>query len=350
MLESNWKTLKGGLRDSRALVSKKEVDMRASKQVAYQSQRENSKRQQFTPSGDLSFESEHRSRREHTNNQSPEDLKRKLGIEIGPKREMRNLDTKMPVIKEKKAYAEESNHKDRSIDHVSLNSIPENRSIVVNQFNISPKLIKQHSNEASIQEDVKSSQLSLIKAKSDNQRMMKNSSKLFEADKYKSMKSELSIVENIEDDKEILPVEKAPETKKTMNSVASLKNFTKKNNLDQETVKKTTASKGFERDLAKKDKIVDSPSISESRATDRTEPKSTRTITQEDSKPKPTANRGDIDITLKNDVEIVECVEEKMQSIIKLLEQIEKVKKIDLKPQKELFNKQLKVVIKKINT
>lgn len=312
--------------------------------------RQVSKPKHFTPTRENSYQSEPRIKNDkNLNTELPDELKRKLGIEIGVKREPRNIDSRMPVIKEHNARAEQSNNKHNYTEQSSLNNIPENSSLILNEFNVKPKLVSHTSNDYQ-NEEMKSGQLSLMKARSDNQKANRANNKLFESDRLKPMKSEVSLGENKSDVAIPIPIEKIVDTKKNLVSMPSVKNFAKKSNIEHDKIKKITSSKGFDKEIVRREKPMVSTPNNETKTTDRMEISSTNKSTQgNDTKPKPTANKGEIDINMKNDIEISACLEEKIQGVIKMLDQIEKLKKIDLKPQKELFNKQLKVIIKKLN-
>ena len=54
------------------------------------------------------------------------------------------------------------------------------------------------------------------------------------------------------------------------------------------------------------------------------------------------------DVRFLNNEEIAALLRERIKPVLGIIGQLEKLRKINLKPQKELFNKQIKAVINKI--
>ena len=284
----------------------------------------------------------------NVDNESPDDLRKKLGIEIKPGRDDKNIQLKMPRIEEHRPNAEESNRKNKSNEKPSLNSLSKNHSLIINQFNTSPKQIS-HNNVEPIQKDeMKSSQLSLLKARSEHQKNTTSTSHLFEPDKLKLFKAESTIDEDKEKNNNSPQINNCTESKGTLTSLPSTKNFNKKRPLVKKTMKKTTSNRGFEKEFDRNDKNIPLTPTNEIVVSDKHSLNNSKTVKRSESNSKSITTKGEIDISLKNDLEIAQCLEDRMQNMLKLIEQIEKIKKVDLKPQKELFNKQLKVIIKKI--
>ena len=275
----------------------------------------------MTPPRDAGYRSEARARPDNAAvSDSSDDLKRRLGIEIGAKREGRQMVSRMPVIKETVAHAEASDRKDDACERQM--HTPDRSPPLLNEFNARGKLASQTSNEF-FNDEPKVGATSLMKARSDNQRANRTPNRLFESERTKPAQSDTSFSDKRGDEDALS--DKLNDTKKSINSMHSVKNFTKKQTSEAESGRRFENIKTSERE----------PKASEQPSTTTEKPKA--------------GNAKDVDLSLKNDVEIAGMLEEKIQGVLRMMEQVEKLKKIDLKPQKELFNKQLKVIIKKLS-
>ena len=278
--------------------------------------------------------------------QSPDDLRKKLGIEIKQGRDDKNIPSKMPRTKQNLVHAEESDRENKSIEKASLNSLSENHSLVNNQFNTSSKQFFENNVDPIHKDEMKASQKSLLKARSEYKNNTSSTSRLFEPERLESVRAEPTIDEDKGEKNNSPQIDNCNESKGTLTSLPSAKNFNKK----RQFVKKTTTSRGFEKGFVENDKNIPLTPNNESVVSDKHSSTNNKTVKRSESNLKSITTKGEIDISFKNDLEIGQCLEDRMQNMLKLIERVEKMKKIDLKPQKELFNKQLKVIIKKIKT
>lgn len=129
--------------------------------------------------------------------------------------------------------------------------------------------------------------------------------------------------ENEEDEERTIPSTKFyPKSVKNSKKGTSVKSFTKQ----KQMVKTPTSS-----NLNKKE-------IAESRESNKRETPNGNNKQDKD----------DDDVKFKNNEEIAALLREKIKPVLNIISQLEKLRKINLKPQKELFNKQIKAVINKI--